>query len=105
MMKCELPLFLLLTAAILTEPLIGQVDEDGRFVVDSNLRAGTAKLDITPQEVEDYEVIGHRRKVTGVRDPFRAGGRIGPGTDSRGNRRSWGEHHGHGITQSLRAEF
>ncbi len=50
-----------------------QVDETGQFAVESNLRAGAAKVDITPAKVEDYEVIGHRRKVTGVRDPLRAG--------------------------------
>ena len=32
-----------------------------------------AKVDITPDEVSGYEVVGHRRKVTGVRDPLRAG--------------------------------
>ena len=62
-----------LTAAMLPCPAPGQVDEGGRFPVDSNLRAGAAKVNITPKEVEDFEVIGHRRKVTGVRDPLRAG--------------------------------
>lgn len=46
---------------------------DGSFAVRSNLRAGVSKVDITPNNVRDFEVTGHRRKVTGVRDPLRAG--------------------------------
>lgn len=47
--------------------------QDGQFPVDSNLRAGAAKIDITPTEVAGITVVGHRRAVTGVRDPLRAG--------------------------------
>jgi neutral ceramidase len=47
--------------------------QDGSFNVRSNLRAGAAKIDITPSDVNEMEVVGHRRKVTGVRDPLRAG--------------------------------
>lgn len=46
---------------------------DGQFEVQSNLRGGVAKVDITPQEVAGFPVVGHRRKVNGVRDPLRAG--------------------------------
>ena len=46
---------------------------DGTFEVQSNLSAGVAKVDITPPEVIDYAVVGHRRLVNGVRDPLRAG--------------------------------
>tara|TARA_R110002095_G_scaffold31769_1_gene30440 strand:- start:360 stop:1721 length:1362 start_codon:yes stop_codon:yes gene_type:complete len=46
---------------------------ESQFDVESNLRAGAAKVDITPAEVNELEVVGHRRKVTGVRDPLRAG--------------------------------
>ena len=46
---------------------------DGQFPVTSNLRAGVAKVDITPANVVGFTVTGHRREVTGVRDPLRAG--------------------------------
>jgi neutral ceramidase len=47
--------------------------QDGQFAVQSNLRAGVAKVDITPDDVNQFEVIGHRRKVTGARGRLRAG--------------------------------
>ena len=57
--------------------IVGQlkpaIADDTQFKVQSNLRAGVAKVDITPREVRDFEVTGHRRRVTGVRDPLRAG--------------------------------
>lgn len=46
---------------------------DGQFAVTSNLRAGAAKVDITPANVTGLTVVGHRRVVSGVRDPLRAG--------------------------------
>ena len=46
---------------------------DGKFPVVSNLKAGVAKVDITPAEVQNITVAGHTRVVNGVRDPLRAG--------------------------------
>lgn len=46
---------------------------DGKFPIVSNLKAGAAKVDITPTEVRDFTVSGHTRVVNGVRDPLRAG--------------------------------
>ncbi|MGY8643451.1 MAG: hypothetical protein ACKVJU_20440 [Verrucomicrobiales bacterium] len=56
----------------LSNPAFGQV-VDGTFPVQSNLKAGVAKVDITPEIIEGMETVGHRRVVTGVRDPLRAG--------------------------------
>jgi neutral ceramidase len=44
--------------------------EEVAFPVESNLRAGVAKVDITPET--PLRVTGHVREVTGVRDPIRA---------------------------------
>lgn len=61
------------TLLLVTCATCGIHAEDGQFTVESNLRAGVAKIDITPAEVNQLQVVGHRRKVTGVRDPLRAG--------------------------------
>lgn len=53
--------------------VIGQELKDGQFAVVSNLKAGSAKVDITPTDVTGMTVVGHRREVTGVREPLRAG--------------------------------
>ncbi|MEO6809835.1 MAG: hypothetical protein ABI353_12045 [Isosphaeraceae bacterium] len=45
--------------------------EDGSFPVESNLKAGAAKADITPPD--DLQVVGHVRPTSGSRDPIRAG--------------------------------
>jgi hypothetical protein len=46
---------------------------DGAFPVDSNLKAGVARVDITPEMPEGgMDVVGHPRHVDGIRDPIRA---------------------------------
>jgi neutral ceramidase len=65
---------LLLAAAILLWQVpTGRADDAFAFPVASNLRAGAAKVDITPSNVAGMMAAGHRRELTGVRDPLRAG--------------------------------
>lgn len=47
--------------------------QDGTFPVASNLRAGVAKVDITPDVTSGFLISGHTRTVHEVRDPLRAG--------------------------------
>jgi len=64
-------LFISATAWLALASAHAQVD--GQFPVASNLKAGVAKVDITPANVVGITVAGHRREVTGSRDPLRAG--------------------------------
>ena len=69
LMKSPL-LLLLVSLATLASSRAETVD--GQFPVTSNLKAGVAKVDITPAVVANFSVTGHRRDVSGVRDPLRA---------------------------------
>ena len=60
-----------LLAASVPVPAARADDEAEAFAVTSNLRAGVAKLEITPPP--DTPVIGHPRPTKGARDPIRAG--------------------------------
>ena len=65
---------LLLTAALLV-PSSGRgadnkADPPLLFPVESNLRAGVAKVEITPGEVDGLRTVGHVREVHGVHDPI-----------------------------------
>lgn len=67
-----LPALLMASLAMLT-PSQTSAAEDGTFPVQSNLKAGVAKVDITPKKVDGIVAAGHRRAMHGVRDPLRAG--------------------------------
>jgi len=62
----------LLLVGLIAPLLHAQNLPDGQFPVASNLRAGVAKVDITPPKVETITIVGHRRQVTEVRDPLHA---------------------------------
>jgi len=66
-------LLLSVCAGILSS--VSDADEirDGRVNVTSNLRAGIAKVDITPDVTKGLPIVGHRRTVFAIRDPLRAG--------------------------------
>jgi neutral ceramidase len=64
---------ILLFLCLLLPAALAEEIKDGQFSVNSNLRAGVAKVDITPADVVAITVSGHHRQVTGVRDPLRAG--------------------------------
>jgi neutral ceramidase len=67
------PAFSLIILALLASVSGAEPTKDGQFSVESNLRAGVCKTDITPAETNGVVVTGHRRTVHGVRDPLRAG--------------------------------
>jgi len=71
-----------LVLGLLFAPVLGGISSllaaemsavDGQFPVTSNLRAGVAKVVITPSNPVGMTVTGHVRVVDGVRDPLRAG--------------------------------
>ena len=65
-----LPLLTLLVFFSLTH---AQEVQDGQFAITSNLKAGVAKINITPTDSTVIKIVGHVRQVSGVRDPLRAG--------------------------------
>lgn len=67
-------LIVLLITVISSGPAAGAGEvADGTFPAQTNLRAGSAKVDITPEQVAGTRVTGHSRQVSGLRDPIRAG--------------------------------
>jgi len=74
MLSMKSPIRFVLLGLVITSLVgnAGAFDEgDFQFRVESNLRAGVAKVDITPPP--DTPVVGHLRPTNGVRDPIRAG--------------------------------
>ncbi|MCA9115697.1 MAG: hypothetical protein KDA79_11480 [Planctomycetaceae bacterium] len=63
---------LVVLAGLLPDAASGQL-RDGQFPAESNLKAGVAKVEITPENVKGTFASGHRRELQGVRDPLRAG--------------------------------
>ena len=63
----------LVVLVVLVFPAYTQEAVDGQFAAASNLRAGVAKIDITPGDVTGMIADGHRREVKAIRDPLRAG--------------------------------
>ncbi|MFT5465001.1 MAG: neutral ceramidase [Verrucomicrobiales bacterium] len=65
-------LFVSALVLLLTGPASAQIG-DGTFPAQSNLMAGSAKIDITPENAIGMQTYGHPRIVDGVRDPLKAG--------------------------------
>ncbi len=72
-MTLRLMLVLCVCASGLSSVTVADEIRDGRMNVTSNLRAGVAKVDITPDVTKGLPVVGHRRTVFEIRDPLRAG--------------------------------
>jgi neutral ceramidase len=70
-MKATLRLLSLCFLGFLPASAATAQEEGYPFRVESNLRTGVAKVDITPPP--DTPVVGHVRPTSGVRDPIRAG--------------------------------
>lgn len=65
--------FVLLTVLLAFAPQGWPEVVDGQFAASSNLKAGVAKVEISPVEVKGMSTVGHVRKVQGLRDPLKAG--------------------------------
>ena len=72
-MTFRLMLLLCVCASGLPSVTVADEFRDGRMNVTSNLRAGVAKVDITPDVKKGLPIVGHRRTVFEIRDPLRAG--------------------------------
>ena len=71
-MRCPLGIISTAICAVMVwSPVCSRAEDPFQFAVESNLRAGVAKVDITPPA--DTPVVGHVRPTTVVGDPIRAG--------------------------------